>query len=170
MAGTVTVAPDATWSLVGKVVTPTVPEAGPATIDPDGYRRCYARTPVGALTAAANLAAMGSDPTLADRLAHDGLMPGALQDRLLASPEPSSAASGGAQLRGFQVVSYDGTNATINLGMQAQNGGYGVATMDLVWHEGDWRIGVRGEGEAQEMAVTYSWPPSLVGFVLWSGI
>ena len=44
MAGTVTVAPEATWSLVGKVVAPTVPEAGPATIDPDGYRHCYART------------------------------------------------------------------------------------------------------------------------------
>ena len=170
MAGTVTVAPEATWSLVGKVVAPTVPEAGPATIDPDGYRRCYARTPLGALTAAANLAAMGSDPALAGRLADDGLMPGALRDRLLSTPEPSSATAGGAQIRGFQMVSYDGTATTINLGMQAQNGGYGVATIELVWHEGDWRIGVRGEGEAQEMAVTYSWPPSLVGFVLWAGI
>ena len=170
MSGTATTGPDATWVLVGKMAAPTVADAGPAVVDEDGYRHCYARTPVGALVAAVNLAAMGSEPSLVGRLASDALVPGALRDRLLASPQPSSSSTGGGQLRGFRMVSYDGSKAVVELGMQANNGGYGSVMVELVWHDGDWRYGVRGDGAAQDLAVTYSWPPSLVGFILWAGV
>ena len=170
LAGTVTAAPQTMWVLVGKMAAPTVTDAGPAVIDTDGYRHCYARTPTGALVAAANLAAMGSDPTFTHRIATDGLMPGSLRDSVLASPQPSSASSGGAQLRGFRMVSYDGTTAVVDLGLQTANGAYGSAMVQLSWHEGDWRYAVRGEGPSQELAVTYSWPPTLIGFIDWSGV
>lgn len=170
LGGTVTAAPQTMWVLVGKMAAPTVTDAGPAVIDADGYRHCYARTPTGALVAAANLAAMGSDPTLAQRLAADGLAPGALRDRLLATPEPTPGTSGGAQLRGFRMVSYDGTTAVIDLGLQASNGGYGSVMVELLWHAGDWRIGLRGDGAAQEMAVTYSRAATLAGFIPWAGV
>ena len=170
MSGTVTTGPDANWVLVGKMAAPTVEDAGPAVEDEDGYRHCYARTPLGALVAAANLAAMGSEPSLAGRLTSDALVPGALRDRLLASPQPSSSSSGSGQLRGFRMVSYDGTKAVVELGMQTANGRYGSVMVELVWYDGDWRYGVRGEGAAQDLAVTYSWPPSLVGFIVWSGV
>ncbi len=170
MSGTVTTGPDATWVLIGTMAAPAVEDAGPAMVDEDGYRHCYARTPVGALVAAVNLAAMGSEPSLAGRLASDALVPGALRDRLLASPQPSSSSSGGGQLRGFRIVSYDGSTAVVELGMQTTNGGYGSVMVELVWYDGDWRYGVRGEGATQDLAVTYSWPPSLVGFIIWAGI
>jgi hypothetical protein len=68
------------------------------------------------------------------------------------------------------MVSYDGNKTVVELGLQTNNGGYGSVMVELVWHDGDWRYGVRGEGAAQDLAVTYSWPPSLVGFILWAGV
>lgn len=170
MSGTVTVAPEAIWSLVGTVAAPEVDGAGPLVVDPDGYRHCYARTPTGALVAALNLGAMGSDPALAQRIAQDGLVPGALRDRLLSTPAASSGSGGSAQFAGFRMVSYDGATAVVDVGMRAANGGYGSIMAELVWHEGDWRYSVRGEGAGQELAVTYSWPPSLTGYIPWSGV
>lgn len=170
LSGTLTTAPDTTWVLVGTMAAPNVEDAGPAVVDEDGYRHCYARTPTGALVAAANLVAMGSIPELADRLAEDGMMPGPLRDRALASPEPGSGSPSNSQLRGFRLVSYDGDSAVVDLGVQAANGGYGSIMVTLIWHEGDWRYGVRGEGADQELSVTISWPPSLAGYLRWAGV
>lgn len=170
MSGTLTAAPETTWVLVARMATPTVDQAGPGLVDPDGYRHCYTRTPTGALVAAANLVAMGSVPELADRLATDGMMPGPLRDRVLASPEPGSSAPTSSQLRGFRMVSYDGETAVVDLGLQAANGGYGSLMITLVWHDGDWRYGVRGEGAGQELDVTISWPPTLTGYIHWAGV
>ncbi len=120
LGGTVTAAPQTMWVLVGKMAAPTVTDAGPAVIDTDGYRHCYARTPTGALVAAANLAAMGSDPTLAQparRRRTDARSAARLG--CWPAPQPTLGASGGAQLRGFRMVSYDGTTAVIDLGLQA---------------------------------------------------
>lgn len=170
MTGTVTVAPETIWSLVGTVAAPEVDGAGPLVVDPDGYRHCYARTPTGALVAALNLGAMGSEPALARRIAEDGLVPGPLRDRLAASPAASSGSGGSAQFAGFRMVSYDGTTAVVDVGMRAANGGYASILAELVWYEGDWRYSVRGEGDGQELAVTYSWPPTLAGYIPWSGV
>ena len=168
-SGTVSEAPATKWTLVGRMAAPEVADAGPAVVDPDGWRHCYARTPTGALVAAANYIAMTGVPELVGRLAKDGIMPGDLRDRALSTPTPSGPhSSAPMQFRGFRVVSFTPDMAVINLAIEIR-GNSTSATMTLRWYQGDWRIGVRGEGAAQELDIDYGNLPSLYGYVNWAG-
>ena len=76
LSGTVTTAPTATWALVGTTAAPSIEGQGPGKIDGDGFRSCYARTPTGALVAAANYAAIGSYAPLRARFYDEATVPG----------------------------------------------------------------------------------------------
>ena len=51
--------PRASWALVGTIAAPAVEHVGPGVFD-GRDRRCFAHSPVGALVAAANIAALSS--------------------------------------------------------------------------------------------------------------
>lgn len=170
LSGTVTTAPPTVWSLVGRMAAPAVAGAGPARVEQDGYRHCFARTPTGALVAAANLGAMGSDPSLEIRIAQDGMMPGPLRDRVLASPAASGSVSNqpGAQYAAFRMVEYNAESAVVEL-VAHYSGSYVSATVEVSWFQGDWRWAVRGDGERQELAATYTPLTTLAGYTPWAG-
>ena len=167
-SGTITEAPATTWTLVGRMAAPSVAGSGPAVVDPDGWRHCYGRTPTGALVAAANYIATSTVPELHGRLAADGLMPSEARDRLMASPEPATASTEPMQFRGFRMVNFTTDTAVVELAVEMQ-GRYAAMMVTLHWHEGDWRLGVRGDGATQEADIDYSWPPSLYGYLPWAG-
>ena len=56
-------APKTKWELVGTMAAPTDPKIGPGKTDDQGIRSCFAHTTTGALYAAVNIWALGSDPS-----------------------------------------------------------------------------------------------------------
>lgn len=167
-SATITDAPTTTWTLVGRMAAPAVEGTGPAVVDPDGWRHCYARTPTGALVAAANYIAMTDVTELHARLAQDGLMPSEARDRLMASPEPFNRSVDPMQIRGFRMVSFTADTAVVDLAVEMR-GRTAAMTVTLHWYEGDWRLGVRGDETSQELDIDYSFPPSLYGYIAWAG-
>lgn len=168
MTGTVNAAPVTTWTLVGTTAAPAVEGHGPGTIDPvDGYRSCYARTPTGALVAAANYAAIGSYGPLRQRFYEDATVPGPGRDVLLSKPLTGSSAGGvRVQIAGFRVLRYDGDQADIDLAFRTSKGAIGGAVLNLQWSGGDWKIRVADDGSELSPAVQL---PSLAGYIPWAG-
>lgn len=145
-----TVAPsDVTWQLVGQAAVPVSASAGPSTVT-GGTATGYARTPIGALIAAAQIStraglAAGEDswrPTIEQQM-----VAGPDRDRLLAALEAAGDSSTQpgelSQIAGYQYLSYSPDTAVIGLVYRAPSAGsprYHVLTLTLVWRDGDWRL------------------------------
>lgn len=167
LTGTVNAAPQTTWTLVGTTAAPAVEGQGPGTIDSDGFRSCYARTPTGALVAAANYTAIGSYDPLRQRFYEEATVPGPGRDVLLG--KPSTGSSGGdvrVQIAGFRVLRYDGDQADIDLAFRTSKGAIGGAVLNLQWSGGDWKIRVADDGSELSPVVQL---PSIAGYIPWSG-
>lgn len=170
LEGTVTTAPDAEWTLLGTTAAPAAADVGPAASDEDGARYCYARTPAGAVMAAANIFAMSSTPELLHPLMDTLAVPGAGRDAALELTE--GAASGSApgvrvQIAGFNLLEYDGgQTATVDVAFTASNGTQGAIPYQLQWAQGDWKFELRDDGS---MPFTPTQLPDLAGYVPWAG-
>lgn len=152
MSGTVDRAPTAVWSVVGTMAAPSTGSAGPHKTSPDGFRRCFARTPEGALVAAANFTAMMSDPDLMDTMARGSVVSGKGRDAAIAKRFGASASAnpaGGAsvQIAGFQIAAYDGRTALVNLALRVAGSGTATVPWKLQWSDGDWKFQVADDGE-----------------------
>lgn len=167
MSGTVASAPEAIWALIGTTAAPSIKGQGPGKTDSDGYRSCYARTPTGALLAAANYAAIGSDGALRKKFYDLATVPGPGRDALLQKPI-TGAGDGGTriQIGGFRILRYDGNQADVDLAFRTSNGAIAAMVMNLQWSGGDWKIRVADDG-SELSPVTQI--PSLSGYILWSG-
>ena len=167
MSGTVTTPPTATWALVGTTAAPSIKGEGPGKIDDDGYRSCYARTPTGALVAAANYAAIGSYAPLRARFYEEATVPGPGRDALLKKPI-TGAGEGGTrvQIAGFRILRYDGDQADVDVAFRTSNGAVGAMVLNLQWSGGDWKIRVADDGTELSPVVQL---PSLSGYTLWAG-
>ena len=167
MSGTVTTPPTATWALVGTTAAPSIKGEGPGKIDDDGYRSCYARTPTGALVAAANYAAIGSYAPLRARFYEEATVPGPGRDALLKKPI-TGAGEGGTrvQIAGFRILRYDGDQADVDIAFRTSNGAVGAMVLNLQWSGGDWKIRVADDGTELSPVVQL---PSLSGYTLWAG-
>lgn len=167
MSGTVTKAPTATWALVGTTAAPSIEGQGPGKIDDDGYRSCYARTPTGALVAAANFAALGSYAPLRARFYDEATVPGPGRDALLKKPI-TGAGDGGTrvQIAGFRILRYDGNQADVDIAFRTSNGAVGASVLNLQWSGGDWKLRVADDGTELSPVVQL---PSLSGYTLWAG-
>lgn len=167
MDGTVTIAPNATWALVGTTAAPSVKGQGPGKIEEDAYRSCYARTPTGALLAAANYAAIGSHDPLRKKFYEQGFVPGPGRDAILATPPPRSDGTGvRVQIAGFRILRYDGKQADVDLALRTSSGALGATVLNLEWSEGDWKMRLADDGSELSPTVQL---PSLDGYTLWSG-
>ncbi|WP_233515394.1 hypothetical protein [Marinitenerispora sediminis] len=172
MTGMLSTAPEGTqWELVGAVAVPSVEGAGPGRIEENGFRDCFARTPTGAVLAAANASILTGDPTLGEqaieRLIADG--PGkdvALEGGGIAAESPGGESDISVQLAGFRMISYDGERANIQLAYNSSIGLEMVTPMDLVWEDGDWKAVLADNGEPAVPAYPV---PDLAGFVRWAG-
>ncbi len=167
MSGTLNTAPPAIWALVGTTAAPSIKGQGPGNVEDDGYRNCYARTPTGALLAAANYAAIGSYDPLRKKFYEQAIMLGPGRDSLLAKPIPGSGGGGTrVQVGGFRLLRYDGEQAEVDLAFRTSNGAIGATVVHLRWSGGDWKMPVADDGS--ELS-PFAQIPSLNGYTLWSG-
>lgn len=154
------------WELVGTVGTPTDPKgAGPGRTDSDGFRSCFAHTGAGALYAAVNFIALGTDGTLRPRLTElvaDG--PG--KDAIANSDPNAGTDSARAQLAGFRIDSYDAGSATVDLALNYNTGDLVSVPIKLVWEDGDWKLVLTDSGT---LPLKPAQLQSLGGYIPWAG-
>ena len=156
---------DTRWELVGKMIAPTAPtELGPGRVD-DGFRTCFARTPLGALYAAVNFWATSTAKTGAEtyrRLAVDSPTRDAA---IKAARDETTPQLNGLQVAGFAFSAYDERRASVKLAFRLEDGRLVAADTILLWTDGDWRYEIpldQGRGAVSQIA-------DLAGFVAWKG-
>ncbi|RGE19089.1 hypothetical protein [Leucobacter sp. wl10] len=162
-----TQAPDVEWELVGTIAAPTDPAVGPGTVD-DGFRSCFAHTAEGALYAAVNFLATGTDAMLSQRLLElvaEGPGKDALEQLLSQSPDGVTS-SYRAQVAGYKIGQYDGTNATIDLVLNYSDGRLVSVPLRLVWEDGDWKAVFDDTGQ---MPLAPAELQNLGGYTPWGG-
>lgn len=164
-----------TWELVGTMAAPEAEGVGPGATT-HGVRACYARSPVGALYAAANFVAAASAPSLRGAAAAYLTAAGAgrelslRRERQEGGQGEAKSAEGNLQVVGFAFTSYAPTRAVLGLAMRVdagQRGAYVELPVAMVWEGDDWKYVVPETGEPfgglQRVA-------SLAGYVPWSGV
>ncbi len=162
------VAPQTAWQLVGSMAAPSAP----ATIGPqrtvDGFRVCFAHSPLGALFAAVNFWAEGT-----------AAPPGAVYEHLAAdtplrAQAITAARTDGAerldaltkvQVAGYALTAYDPATAVITLAFQLSDGAFVSVPTALRWENGDWRYVVAAGGTVPGAAQI----SDLNGYVAFSG-
>ncbi|RRD04436.1 hypothetical protein EII34_10265 [Arachnia propionica] len=146
MTGTLTEAPNSTWTRFGTTWVPAVDGHGPAVIDDDGYRHCYARTPTGAVLALANYRAIPQQlsDALDEKFVRTGVAPGPGRDAGLEKlKQPSTETPRepeSFQTVAFRILTYDGSSALVETVSQSSKGYKLAWAVHLVWVEGDWKI------------------------------
>jgi hypothetical protein len=149
------------WEVFRRVVVPRSERFGPGRVDPDGFRRCYAHSPTGALFAAYSaVAALADDKRIVpdtDRMLHD----------LAAEDVADGREDTPSQLAGFRVIDASRDRVTIALALRVDEA-FVSTTITLVWHESDWRLLAPRPG--QEFGAPFSQQASLGDFVAWSGV
>lgn len=161
-----TAAPDNDWELVGTMAAPTDPTgAGPGEVDSTGFRSCFAHTAEGALYAAVNFVATGTDATIGPRLI-ELVAPGPGRDALEGQPSGGSASNLRAQIAGYKVSAYSTETATIDLALNYSSGELVSVPLKLVWAEGDWKVEMTATGE---LPLAPAQLQNLGGYTPWSG-
>jgi len=170
-----TVAPAGTvWTLWRTVALPTVVGAGPARISGSAATG-YARSPIGALAAVANIFYRYTFAPDTDwRAAADAMLaPGAGKDAWVkfraASPQGDAPPASGTltQIAGFQFVSYTPADAVIQLATRDSDGNFQVATAHVTWVASDWKLNPAANGGPSATSQTID---TLSGFIPWSGV
>jgi hypothetical protein len=160
-----TAPPVAEWELVGTVAAPADPKVGPGEVDPDGFRSCFAHTAEGALFAAANFVAIGTDASIGPRLI-ELVAPGPGRDALANAPIGGDPSGFRAQIAGYSISAYDSTAATVDLALNYSTGDLVSLPLKLIWAEGDWKLQMTAEGE---LPLSPSPLTNLGGYTPWSG-
>jgi hypothetical protein len=159
-------APETKWELVGTMAAPTDPKIGPGMTDDQGIRSCFAHTPTGALYAAVNLWALGSDPSKERAIAEQLAVKGPGRDAGMKAPQTAAPASAvKIQIAGFNV-SYTANQAVVELAFKANNGALASVRTTLLWQDGDWKGVVADDGAPLEEPRQVR---DLSGFIPWSG-
>jgi hypothetical protein len=159
-------APETKWELVGTMAAPTDPKIGPGMTDDQGIRSCFAHTPTGALYAAVNLWALGSDPSKERAIAEQLAVKGPGRDAGTKAPQTAAPASAvKIQIAGFNV-SYTANQAVVELAFKANNGALASVRTTLLWQDGDWKGVVADDGAPLEEPRQVR---DLSGFIPWSG-
>lgn len=166
-SGALTQAPNSKWELVGTVAAPTDPKgAGPGNVESSGFRSCFAHTATGAVFAAANIIAMGSDSSLRHEVSDKLVVPGPGRDAALASAGSTSDTTVRYQIAGFRLLSYDGSRAKVDIAVNAATGQLVSFVESLEWNDGDWKVTLDKTGN---MPIPPSPLQSLGGYIPWSG-
>lgn len=160
-----TSAPETDWELVGTVAAPDDPEgAGPGVTDSDGFRSCFAHTAEGALFAASNMLAMGSDARLQPLLADKLTVPGPGRDAAMqATPSNTQIRY---QIAGFQIRDYSKDEATIDLAVTVSSGQMASVPFLVQWSDGDWKAVLTDDGNPPLASAPLE---NLGGYTPWFG-
>ncbi|MEU0092916.1 hypothetical protein [Kribbella sp. NPDC006257] len=157
------------WEVNRRVVVPRSSAYGPGKQDRDGFRRCFAHSPTGAVFAAYNVIAAMADQHQALATVGKLMLPGPETDALLKQlrKETADENSNPIQIAGFRVLDATTDRATVLLAMPVETA-FMTATFTLVWHAGDWRLIPPPPGSA--LGAPYAQQRDLSGFVSWSGV
>jgi hypothetical protein len=157
-------APTDEWDLVGTVAAPFDPEgSGPGLVDATGFRSCFAHTAEGALYAASNMLAMGSDARLQPLLADRAAVPGPGRDAAMEAPPSSTQFR--YQISGYKVT-YTATQATVDLLVTGSGGELVSVPFLLQWSEGDWKTVLTDDGQQALPSAALQNPG---GYTTWAG-
>lgn len=157
------------WDVSRRVVVPRSAAAGPAKTDSDGFRRCFAHSPTGAVFAAYNVVAALADQRQTIPTVRKLMLPGPDTRALirdLSTEKPSTNATA-SQLAGYRVLDADQDRATIMLALPVESA-YMSITLTLVWHDHDWRLQPPPPGEP--VGAPFAQHQDLSNFVRWSGV
>jgi len=156
--------PAAQWLPVGRMLAPFAAQVGPVLND-GGVARCYARTPTGALFAAAGFIAALTDPQVLERAVGELTAPGPGRDALveLAATNPVAITGSGqaGEIVGFTYLSTGMSTVAVAVVIEAPNGGRVAAPITLTW-AGDWQVSLPPDGDLTALATPIT---SLEGYV-----
>lgn len=142
--------PEVEWEFVGTMHAPTSVDFGPGQITDSGFRQCYAHSPEGALMAAANVMAMGTDPLLVQELNEEQVAEGPGRDLVLEDLEnnpPESDADIRLTIVGYNLMGYAPNASRLDLAVEGSNGVFASITTDLRWEDGDWKVALNDSGQ-----------------------
>ncbi|MGW7683376.1 hypothetical protein ACWGID_21755 [Kribbella sp. NPDC054772] len=157
------------WEVSRRIVVPRAAAYGPGTTDADGFRRCFAHSPTGAVYAAYSAIAAIADQTKVVPTAKKLMVPGAATDSLIKElgTEGSSSDSSSIQPIGYRVVDAGRERVTVMIAFPVESV-YMSATLTLVWYQDDWRVQPPTPGDA--VGAPFAQHRDLADFVKWSGI
>ncbi|HEY0472494.1 MAG TPA: hypothetical protein VGD34_12530 [Kribbella sp.] len=157
------------WDVSRRVVVPRSAAYGPAKVDPDGFRRCFAHSPTGAVFAAYSAVAAIADQRKAVATVTKLMLPGPDADALLGELRKETPTNNTAptQIAGYRVIDASRDRATVTLAMPVETA-FMSATFTLVWLDGDWRLVPPVPGEP--VGAPFAQQRDLAGFVPWSGV
>ncbi len=168
LAGKLTSAPPAEWVFQGTTGYPTSTTAGPGETNAEGVRYCFQHSPEGAVFAAANAVAQGTDPGHAEPWLRYFLADGPNRDAVLAQGA-GSGGNGGArvEIAGFRLLAYDGQTARVDMAVRGSAGNGQTVNLsmvyDLVWEAGDWKLVVTNPAAPINVAAI----PNVSGYIAW---
>lgn len=167
LSGSVTSAPPVDeWQYQGTTAYPVSHTAGPGRTDTTGVRTCFQHSPAGAVFAAANAVAQGTDSGTAHAWLNYFVTGPARDDFLSTSSGTSTAAGARVQITGFRLLSYDAAAATVDMAVRGSSAGQSVdlsMVYQLVWESGDWKLTVADASTPIDVATL----PALTGYILW---
>lgn len=132
---------DTRWSPLGASFVPSQADVGPGVIEPDGFRRCFAPSPAGAVMAAANFVIQGSASVdLRLRLAADATVPGPGRDAALAAIGMGGSTNNSVQIAAYRVDEVDVREALITVVVRTADGRLIQGSVPLAWFDGDWKL------------------------------
>ncbi|PPF83296.1 hypothetical protein C5E07_11425 [Pseudoclavibacter sp. RFBJ3] len=169
LTGSVSTAPEAEWAFDGTLGYPKSATYGPGQTNANGVRSCFQHSPEGAVFAAANAVAQGSNSATVGSFLEYFLAEGPNRDAVLASGPGNTGGGSGVRvdIEGFRVLSYTGDTARIDIAAQGSTNGQVVnvsSVYDLVWEGGDWKLNVVDPNAPIDVATI----PDLAGYVAWS--
>ncbi len=162
------VAPQTAWQLVGSMAAPSAP----ATIGPqrtvDGFRVCFAHSPLGALFAAVNFWAEGTAAPAGAVYEHLAAAT-PLRAQAITAAQTDGAGRLDAltkvQVAGYALTAYDPATAVITLAFQLSDGAFVSVPTALAWEDSDWRYVIAAGGTVPGAAQI----SDLNGYVAFSG-
>jgi hypothetical protein len=160
-----TSAPAADWVLVGSMAAPNSPGSIGPQRTVDGFRVCFAHSPLGALYAAANFWAAGtasSPASVYQHLAADTPSRGKVVAQSHGNANRLDS-SGPVALAGFEFNSYSPSSADLSVVLQGSSGALVSVACTMVWQHGDWRYVIPPSGAPAAGQIQ-----SLDGYVPWS--
>jgi hypothetical protein len=157
------------WDVSRRIVVPRSSTYGPAVTDPDGFRRCFAHSPTGAVYAAYSAYAAMADQSDVVATARKLMVPGPDTDALIRELRADKSESGYSvpQLGGYHVIDAGPDRVSLML-VTPVDTAYMSLTLTLVWHDGDWRLQPPPPGDP--VGAPFAQHRDLSEFVAWSGV